>query len=156
MTVCIPTNNHELATRPFTVLFVYVIVVVRVRALHLEKRERAVPVLQESVENMYATDSKFVAALCHGLAGLVGCRKPDGTPLVAGLKVTGFSHCEETDVGLAEKVPFVPETKLKELGALYEKGANWNSCVVVDGCLLTGQNPQSSEALAREVVRVLK
>jgi putative intracellular protease/amidase len=71
-------------------------------------------------------------------------------------QVTGFSNSEEEAVGKVEHCPFSLEDKLKELGGIYSKGADWSSYVVVDGNLVTGQNPQSSEEVANAVLDVLK
>ena len=83
-----------------------------------------------------------------GPIGLIEANKPDGTPLVAGLEVTGFSDVEEGQVGQTGNVPFLIESKFKELGASYVCGEPWTSKTAAAGKLLTGQNPQSSEALA--------
>jgi putative intracellular protease/amidase len=69
-------------------------------------------------------------------------------------KKTGFTNTEEESVGLTEIVPFLVEDMLKANGGLYEKGPDWSSFVVVDGALVTGQNPASSEAAARELLRL--
>lgn len=87
--------------------------------------------------------------------GLAQCAKPDGTPLVAGVAVTGFSDSEEAAVQMTGAVPFLIEAKFRELGAKYEKGDDWSSKVCVEGKLLTGQNPQSSEELAKAVLAAL-
>jgi putative intracellular protease/amidase len=110
--------------------------------------------LKLGVETLYAAN-KVVAADCHGPVGLAQCVKPDGTPLVAGKTVTGFADSEEEAVQLTSIVPFLLESKFKEQGANYEKGDDWNSKVCVDGKLVTGQNPQSSDACAEAVVKLL-
>jgi putative intracellular protease/amidase len=112
------------------------------------------PDLKNAIELLYAND-KVVAADCHGPVGLVNCVKPDGTPLVAGKTVTGFSDTEEDAVKLTELVPFLLESKFKEQGANYEKADDWNPKVCVDGKLVTGQNPQSSDLCAKAVVKLL-
>jgi len=113
------------------------------------------PSVKAAVEGMHSS-GRIVAAVCHGPNCLPQCVKPDGkTPLVQGLKVAGFSDSEEQAGGLAGKVPFLLEAKLKELGALYEKAEDWNPKVVVDGKLVTGQNPQSSETCANAVIGLL-
>eukprot|EP00929_Paragymnodinium_shiwhaense_P069802 TRINITY_DN3523_c0_g1_i1.p1 TRINITY_DN3523_c0_g1~~TRINITY_DN3523_c0_g1_i1.p1 ORF type:complete len:270 (-),score=81.83 TRINITY_DN3523_c0_g1_i1:489-1298(-) len=111
--------------------------------------------LKAAVEMVYGA-GKVVAADCHGPIGLIQCNKPDGTPLVAGLKCTAFSNSEEEAVGLTSAVPVLIETKFKEQGGLFEAAADWNSNVAVDGKLITGQNPQSSDACAKAVVEALK
>jgi putative intracellular protease/amidase len=110
--------------------------------------------LKTAVEAVYAA-GKIVAADCHGPIGLAQCVKPDGTPLVAGLAVTGFSDSEEGVVQQTGNVPFLIEAKFKEQGGLYESAADWNSKVCVAGNLITGQNPQSSDACAEAVVAAL-
>ena len=110
--------------------------------------------LKKAVETIYAAD-KVVAADCHGPVGLCHCNKPDGTPLVAGKVVTGFADSEEEAVQLTAIVPFLLETRMKELGGKYEKASDWASKVCVDGKLVTGQNPQSSDECAAAVIKLL-
>lgn len=110
--------------------------------------------VKSSIETMYAAN-KIVAAVCHGPMSLPQCNKPDGTPLVQGKVVTAFKDSEEIAVALQDKVPFMLESKLKEQGAKYESADDWNSKVCVDGKLVTGQNPQSSEACAAAVISLL-
>jgi putative intracellular protease/amidase len=98
---------------------------------------------------------KVVASVCHGAAGLVGARKKDGTPVVAGLRVNSFTDAEEQAVGLMGVVPFALESKLRELGGKFEGAANWQAFAVRDGQLVTGQNPASSELVAHEVLQAL-
>mmetsp|Transcript_22324 Transcript_22324/g.26857 ORF Transcript_22324/g.26857 Transcript_22324/m.26857 type:complete len:230 (-) Transcript_22324:196-885(-) len=109
-------------------------------------------VLKSCIEKMYSTAGKAVAADCHGPIALAQCTKADGSPLVKDLKCTAFSNSEEAAVQLTEKVPFLLETKFKELGAKFETGGDWTSHAVVDGALITGQNPQSSEACAKALL----
>lgn len=111
--------------------------------------------LKMAIETMYK-DGKVVASVCHGPMCLSNCMKDDNTtPLVSGLKVTGFSNTEEKAVQKENDVPFLLEDRLKELGGIYERADDWHSKVVVDGHLVTGQNPQSSEACAKAVVDLL-
>jgi len=114
------------------------------------------PPLQKAIETLYASD-KVVAAVCHGPMGLSGCiRTDDGKPLVEGKIVTAFSNAEEEAVQKTSLVPFLLEDKMKSLGATYESGDMWTSKVCVDGKLVTGQNPQSSEECAKAVVKLLQ
>lgn len=103
-------------------------------------------------------DSKnlVIASVCHGPAGFVSAKNKDGKSILAGRKVTSFSNKEEVIAGLNKDVPFALETKLKELGADYSAKEPWSSYVVVDKNLITGQNPQSSEELAKAIVNCLK
>ena len=99
---------------------------------------------------------KPVAAVCHGPAVFRHTRGALGEPLVKDKRVTAFSDEEEEAVGLAGVVPFSLEDALKKNGAHYERGAVWQSYVVTDGKLVTGQNPASSEAAAEDVLRLLR
>ncbi|GAX13951.1 hypothetical protein FisN_5Lh142 [Fistulifera solaris] len=112
------------------------------------------PSLKQAIETVYAA-GKVVAADCHGPIGLAQCNKPDGTPLVQDKVVTGFADSEEFAVQLQDIVPFLLETRFKELGAKYEKTEDWQSKACADGNLVTGQNPQSSDACAEAVIKIL-
>ena len=94
----------------------------------------------ELIEAFLAAN-KPVAAVCHAPAVFVNVRGADGQPLVAGKRMTGFTNSEEAAVELTDVVPFLVEDRLKELGASFEKVADWEPSVVVDGLLITGQNP---------------
>ncbi|KUJ81704.1 hypothetical protein AVO43_13985 [Microbulbifer sp. ZGT114] len=96
-----------------------------------------------------------VAAVCHGPAALLGITLSDGSRLVAGRNVTGFTNSEEHAVQLADVVPFMLEDALKSAGANFQGGADWQSKVVVDGRLITGQNPASAGALGEKVAAAL-
>ncbi len=98
---------------------------------------------------------KPVAAVCHAPAVLLNARTPDGEPLVRDKQVTGFSNSEEAAVGLTDVVPYLLEDQLVASGGLYQKGDDWNPLVVVDGLLITGQNPASSEAVAGALLDAL-
>jgi putative intracellular protease/amidase len=99
---------------------------------------------------------KPVAAVCHGPAALLPAQKDNGSWLFTGRQVTGFSNTEESQVGLAEKAPWLLEDRLLDSGGVYESsGEAWKPHVVVDGTLYTGQNPASSEPLADRLVDVL-
>lgn len=96
----------------------------------------------------------IVAAVCHGPAALLGVRLDDGRALVDGRRVTGFSTSEEDGYARAD-VPFDLETALRTEGARFESGADWQPHVVVDGRLMTGQNPASAGPLAQAIVAAL-
>jgi len=99
---------------------------------------------------------KPVAAVCHAPAVLRHTRTADGAPLVKGRKVTGFTNTEEDAVQLRNIVPFLVQDMLIENGGDYSKAADWQSHVVRDGLLITGQNPASSEAAALALLDLLK
>ena len=107
------------------------------------------------IESTYAA-VKPVAAVCHAPAVLRHAKGPDGAPLVRGRTVTGFTNTEEAAVGLTDVVPFLVEDMLKANGGHYEKKADWADHVIIDGNLITGQNPASSEAAARAVLALLE
>ncbi len=112
------------------------------------------PDSQRLIEKFIAED-RPLAAVCHAPAIFKHTKGADGKPLVSGRRVTGFTNTEEEGVGLTKIVPFLVEDMLKAIGSLYEKGPDWGSYVVVDGKLVTGQNPASSEAAARELLKLL-
>jgi putative intracellular protease/amidase len=89
-----------------------------------------------------------VAAVCHGPAGLVSARYSDGKSVVAGKRVAGFTNSEERAVRLDKVVPFLLESRLRELGGRYESGPDFQPFVVADGSMITGQNPMSSAKAA--------
>ena len=99
---------------------------------------------------------KPIGAVCHAPAALRHVRAADGTPLVRGRRVTGFSNEEEEAVQLTQVVPFLLEDMLGGHGARYERGPAWQPHVVEDGRLVTGQNPASSEPAAEALLRQLR
>ena len=99
---------------------------------------------------------KPVAAVCHAPGVLRHARAPGGQPLVKGKKVTGFTNTEEAAAGLTEVVPFLVEDMLKERGGEFSKAADWQPHVMVDGLLITGQNPASSEPAAKALLAKLR
>ena len=101
-------------------------------------------------------DGTPLALVCHAPGVLRNAKALDGTPLVAGRQVTGFTNSEEEAVGLTKVVPFLVEDELKQLGADYSKGADWGVHVVEDGLLVTGQNPASSEDAAQALLRLVQ
>ncbi len=99
---------------------------------------------------------KPIAAVCHAPAVLLNAMDEADEPLVKGKKVTGFTNSEEDAVQLTEIVPFLLENELISKGGIYSKKENWASYVVMDGMLITGQNPASSEAAAKALIKVLE
>jgi putative intracellular protease/amidase len=100
--------------------------------------------------------SKPVALVCHAPGALKNVKAADGSPLVKGKNVTGFTNSEEAGVGLTDIVPFLLEDMLTENGSHYSKGPDWGVYVVEDGMLITGQNPASSEKAAEILLAKLK
>ena len=99
---------------------------------------------------------RIVSAVCHGYCGLLNVGLSDGSLLVAGRAVTGFSWTEEVLAGVASKMPYNAEAEMRARGALYEKALiPFVSNVVVDGRLVTGQNPFSAKATAEKVASLL-
>lgn len=107
------------------------------------------------IEDFYSK-GKPVSAVCHAPAVFKHTKNTDGTPLVKGKKVTGFSNTEEDAVQLSAVVPFLVEDMLKEKGGIYSKGEDWASYVLEDGQLITGQNPASSELVAEMLLKRLQ
>jgi putative intracellular protease/amidase len=103
------------------------------------------------VEAMYAA-GKTVAVVCHAPAVLLHANSTDGSALVEGKSVTGFSNSEEAAVELTEIVPFLLEDELIAKGGNYSKSSDWHPYVITDGHLITGQNPASSEQVAQAVL----
>lgn len=101
------------------------------------------------------SSEKPVVAVCHAPAVLLNVKDDEGNLLVKGKNVTGFTNSEEAAVELTEVVPFLLENELKNKGGIYSKKEDWASYVVKDGMLITGQNPASSEAAAKELLKIL-
>lgn len=101
------------------------------------------------------TEGTLIAPFCHGPAGLLSAVDASGAFTFAGRRMTVFSDEEELTGGLGENSPWLVASTLSERGALVEDGAPWTSHVVRDGNLITGQNPQSSDAVAKAVVAAL-
>lgn len=104
----------------------------------------------------FNTQNKPIAFVCHAPAALKGVKNTEGTPLVKGKKVTGFTNTEEAAVGLTEVVPFLVEDMLNENGGIYSKKEDWAAYAIQDGNLITGQNPASSELVAEKLLESLK
>ena len=111
--------------------------------------------LADVISQVYAQD-KVVAAVCHGVAGLIGATKPDGRPLVEGIQVNSFTDAEEDAVGLSNTVPFMLETRLRELGADFQCADNFQPFAIASSNIITGQNPASSLVVANKVLEALQ
>jgi putative intracellular protease/amidase len=108
-----------------------------------------------AVATAYAAD-KFVVAVCHGPSGLVSAKRPDGKSILQGKRVNGFTNAEEDAAGLTSVVPFALETRMRELGGVFENGPDWQPYAVRDDKLITGQNPQSSALVAQKLLAALQ
>ncbi|WP_017904713.1 type 1 glutamine amidotransferase domain-containing protein [Pseudomonas asplenii] len=104
----------------------------------------------------FLAGGKPTALVCHAPGVLRHVKNPDGTPVVQGKQVTGFTNSEEEAVGLTNVVPFLVEDMLKANGGLYSRGDDWASYVVSDGLLITGQNPASSSETAQVLIGQLQ
>ncbi|WP_320150312.1 type 1 glutamine amidotransferase domain-containing protein [uncultured Tolumonas sp.] len=93
----------------------------------------------------------IVSAVCHGPAALVNATKSDGSLLIAGKRVAAFTDSEEEVVQSTHVVPFLLASTLNERGAMHQNAADWANNVVVDGRLITGQNPQSASSLGEKL-----
>lgn len=95
---------------------------------------------------------KPIGSVCHGPAAFVGAAGADGQPLVSGREVNAFTDEEEKAVQLDQVVPFLLESKLRELGAKFKNADKFQPCVVADGNLITGQNPASCAGVAEQLL----
>lgn len=117
----------------------------------LAEDQDSVALIQDTLRS-----GKPIALVCHAPGVLRHVTNEDGTPLVQGRRVTGFTNSEEEGVGLTDVVPFLVEDELVRLGGDYSKIGDWESYVVEDGLLITGQNPASSAAAADALVAKLQ
>ncbi|TCD29669.1 type 1 glutamine amidotransferase domain-containing protein [Pedobacter psychrodurus] len=108
---------------------------------------------QQLITEFY-TANKPVAFVCHA-PGVLKDVKVNGEYLVKDKNVTGFTNTEEEAVQLTKVVPFLVEDMLVKNGGHYSKIADWNPYAVVDGLLITGQNPASSEKVAEELLKLI-
>jgi putative intracellular protease/amidase len=99
--------------------------------------------------------SKPIGAVCHGVVGLMSMQNETGELLIKGKKLTAISNAEEESAGLSAIVPFLIETQLLSIGAIYSKGTPYLSHVVTDGNIITGQNPSSSEETAKKMMSLV-
>jgi putative intracellular protease/amidase len=104
----------------------------------------------------FQKQGKPMALVCHAPCALLKVKLPNGDALIKGKDVTGFSDTEEAAVKLSKVVPFLLEDELKKAGGHYSKGPDWGVYVQTDGLLITGQNPTSSAAAAKALLKLLK
>ncbi|WP_121808475.1 type 1 glutamine amidotransferase domain-containing protein [Mucilaginibacter kameinonensis] len=110
--------------------------------------------VQNILSDMYEKGG-VVSAVCHGPVALINVKLNDGSYLIDGKNVTGFSKAEEENYA-KEDVPFELEDALKQRGANYSAAAPWQAYVVTDGRLVTGQNPASAKGVAESVIKILE
>ncbi|KAB7886507.1 type 1 glutamine amidotransferase domain-containing protein [Poseidonibacter ostreae] len=108
-----------------------------------------------SLIQAFVKANKPVASVCHAPSVLVNVKLENGDYLVKGKNLTAFSNTEEEAVQLTNVVPFLLEDELISKGANYSKVDDWNSYAITDGKLITGQNPASSQAVAKELLKLL-
>jgi putative intracellular protease/amidase len=104
----------------------------------------------------FNSQQKPIAFVCHAPAALKSVKNTDGSPIVKGKKVTGFTNTEEAAVQLTNIVPFLVENMLTENGGIYSKKEDWAAYAIQDGNLITGQNPASSALVAEKLIESLK
>jgi putative intracellular protease/amidase len=109
----------------------------------------------KNIIESFVSDDRPIGAVCHASGVLRDVLGKDGTPFVAGRRVTGFSNSEEEAAGLTTIVPYLVEDVLSAQGGIYEKGDDWAPLAIRDGNLVTGQNPASSPQAARELLALL-
>jgi putative intracellular protease/amidase len=102
--------------------------------------------------NRMQEDQKLISAVCHGPAGLLPATHPDGTWTFQGYRLTAFTNKEEREGGLADQMPFLLETRLRDHGAEFQAGKSWMPHVITDRNLVTGQNPASSFGVAEAAI----
>jgi putative intracellular protease/amidase len=100
--------------------------------------------------------NKPIATVCHSPSVLLNVKDYGGNSIVKGKRVTGFSNSEEQEMELQFVVPYSLQTELENNGGIYSKGNNWESYAVVDGMLITGQNPASSLEVAKQLITMLQ
>ncbi|CAE6454314.1 unnamed protein product [Rhizoctonia solani] len=106
--------------------------------------------------NAFYQSGKLTTAVCHGPGALVGVTDTSGKSIFSGRNATGFSDAEEEQVGKVKDVPFLLETRIKELGGKYTKAEKaWDPTVIVDGHVITGQNPASAQGVGEAILKAL-
>ena len=105
-----------------------------------------------SLIDKFNSQEKPIGFVCHAPAALKNVKNSNGTPLVNGKQVTGFTNSEEEAVGLTDVVPFLVEDMLEENGGIYSKKEDWAAYAIQDGNLITGQNPASSQLVAEKLL----
>lgn len=117
----------------------------------LAENKKSIALIEEFYKN-----NKPIGSVCHGPAIFKNTKDGNGKPLVKGRKITAYSNSEEEAINFQDIVAFSVEDMLKENGAIYSKGADWNPFVQEDGLLVTGQNPASSVLVAELLLEKLE
>ncbi len=117
----------------------------------LAEDKNSIALIEDFIRN-----EKIVAAVCHAPAIFKNTKQENGKSLVDGKKVTGFTNSEEEAVQLTEVVPFLVEDMLKANGGIYSNKGDWEEYAIEDGLLITGQNPASSELVAKMLAKRLQ
>jgi len=113
--------------------------------------------LNAKMASEFWQSGKIVSAVCHGPAALVGAVDANNKSIFLGRSFTGFSNAEEEAVDGVKEIPFLLEDKITELGGKYEKAdALWNPKIVVDGRLITGQNPASASGVGEAILKAVQ
>jgi putative intracellular protease/amidase len=112
------------------------------------------PAVINAIREVYE-DGKIVSAVCHGPAALVNVTLADGSYLISGKKVAAFTNEEEEEVQSTHVVPFLLADALKTNEAFHQPAPNWSDNTVVDGRLITGQNPQSAASVGKALSKLL-
>jgi len=112
-------------------------------------------ILKQLLE-VFENSGKPIGAVCHGVAGLLTLKNDKGNLLIKGRQLTGRSNSEEESAGVTTILPFLLETELLSLGAMYSKGDSYVNYVVADGNIITGQNPASAVEVAKRVIALVK
>lgn len=117
---------------------------------------RQTPAIAKAVATVHENGG-VVGAVCHGPAGLIEAKRSDGTPLIKGRRVNGFTNSEERAAGLADVVPYLLEDALRAQGAEFECGVeDFCGFAVRDDRIVTGQNPDSSAGVAEHMLAALR
>ena len=109
----------------------------------------------QNIMAYFKDDGRIISAVCHGPAAFANAKTKDGSYLVDGVKITGFTNAEENSMKLMDDMPFALQTKLESHGAGFVAGAEMESNVVTDRNFITGQNPASAEDVAQAIVNPL-
>jgi Putative intracellular protease/amidase len=111
----------------------------------------------QSISRKIYENGGIVSSVCHGAGGLLNIKLSDGSLLIEGKEVTGFSNEEEKLAELDKFVPYLTEDELVARGAIYKKADQpWASFALEDNRLITGQNPASGGAVADLLIATLK